>query len=173
MRDPKDVMVSAWLHATKNKGNFDGSLVDYVMDDRFGIVKWEVFHRNWWEKRRPKYCQPLWYEHLVTETEQQLGNTLLFLGVKFAPEYVTTVANIRLEAFQIWEKEGVLKEGPKRPKGDDTEGYYHRRGKIGGWTDYMSQELADSIDEVTKDNQWLKTKDMYSFAARAESAPPS
>lgn len=150
-REPKDVLVSAHLHATKRKGNFKGTLSEYIRDPRYGIKKILAFTRLWINNQSvPKSFMTTSYERLVDNTEEELHNILRFLKI---PSTLGTrtkaVEDANIDNLREKEAEGFFVEGvskPKRPKQIDT--YYHRKGGCGGYVDYMTEEDIAYCNEV-------------------------
>ena len=47
VRDPRDVIVSYYLHCTRRRKYFSGTISDFIRDDKFGIEKIIMFLNNW------------------------------------------------------------------------------------------------------------------------------
>jgi hypothetical protein len=137
-REPKDVVVSAWLHATKRKGNFKGTLSEYIRDPRFGIEKILRFQQLWEEVSE----MDIEYETLVEHTFDSMKEICDLIFPVVDDELIKeSIEACSLERLQERERLGDPRLGigkPKRPEQIET--YYFRRGKIGGYVDYMSEE---------------------------------
>lgn len=152
-RDPKDQVLSAYLHAKKNKGYKVGTLSEYIRDRRFGVEKIVTFNNNWYDQSHvPKKFCSISYEALHEGTEAVLALVLTFFDIPFSKEDLEfAVENSSLEQLQKWEKEGFLNQNvpkPKHPK--DKDSYYHRKGIIGDYKNYMTPEDIQFCDE------WIK-----------------
>lgn len=142
-REPKDTLVSAHLHATNRKGNFNGTLSEYVRDPRFGIEKILRFEEIWEDNANvPTEFMVITYEDLVDRTFQLLMAVCRFFGIPFTEESVSrAVEDGHIDKLRKAEADGFFEGGigrPKRPKNLDS--YYHRKGGVGGYVDYMPPE---------------------------------
>lgn len=148
LREPKDVVVSAWLHAVKNKGIYSESLKQYMRDPKFGIKKIVAFYNIWFENQMvPKKFKHVWYEHLTRYPIQELAEICTFLqiphtleDIKFAVEHSTLEMLHNLE--------------DTKKKNKDPESYYFRRGKIGGFVDYMDVDDINYANNIIKGLAW-------------------
>jgi hypothetical protein len=153
-RDPRDIAVSAHLHATKRKGNFQGTLSDYIRDPRYGIEKIVRFYEIWkLNKRVPASYLEIDYEDLVSNTAGTLKIVLDFLGIDWTPESIhAAVRDGHIDSLREKEAAGFFKEGigkPKRP--EDLDSYYHRKGGVGGFVEYMTEDDILYCNTVMKD----------------------
>lgn len=153
-RDPKDTLVSAWLHATKRKGNFKGTLTEYIRDPRFGMEKITRFTQIWRDAARiPQDFMEITYEEMVANPSSKLVAVCVFFDIPYTWESIDkAVADGTLEKLREKEASGFFVEGigkPKHPEDIDT--YYHRKGGSGGYVDYMTKEdiayCEEFIDE--------------------------
>ncbi len=152
-RDPKDTLVSAHLHATKRKGNFDGTLSEYIRDPRYGIAKLARFNKIWFANQGvPERFMTISYEGLLDNPEYCLRAICVFLQVPHRPlDIELAVRDSSIEKLRDAEKTGYFEQGigkPKRPEDVDT--YYHRKGGCGGYVDYMTKEDIEYCDDHSK-----------------------
>lgn len=150
LREPKDQIVSCWLHASKNKRKYKGTLEEYIRDPRYGIYKLITFYNNWcnWP------CYPVWYEDLVENPFYTLDAVLEYMGVCGDVSYAISTGT--MENLQQWEREGgyIGVHKPKRP--EDKDSYYFRRGKIGGYVDYMTDKDIAYCEEAIRQFRWYR-----------------
>lgn len=142
-RDPKDTLVSAWLHATKRKGNFEGTLTEYIRDPRFGMEKITRFTQIWRDAARiPQDFMEITYEEMVTNPVSKLMAVCIFLDIPYTAESIDkAIADGTLEKLREKEASGFFVEGLGKPKHpEDLDTYYHRKGGSGGYVDYMTKE---------------------------------
>ena len=142
-RDPKDTLVSAHLHATKRKGNFKGTLSEYIRDPRYGIAKVTRFTQIWMNNQSsPKSFMTTSYEKLIEDTKTELYDICVFLEIPCTYDSVLkAVRDGNIENLREKEASGFFINGvskPKHPENLDT--YYHRKGGCGGYVDYMTKE---------------------------------
>jgi hypothetical protein len=153
-RDPRDILVSAHLHATKRKGNFRGTLSDYIRDPRFGIEKVVRFYQIWrLNKNVPSAYLEIDYEDLLRDTVGTLRMVCHFLSVPFTEiSLIWAVTQGHIDSLRAKEASGFFKEGvgkPKRP--GDPDSYYHRKGGSGGFIKYMTDDDIIYCDAVMED----------------------
>lgn len=150
LREPKDVVVSAWLHATKNKRIFKGSLQEYIRDSKFGIKKIVTFYNIWFQNRFvPKEFKVLWYEDLMWHTEERLKEVCALFGIPHTSQDIAfAVETTVLDNLRNLEN--------NKKKYNDPERQYFRKGKINGYWDYMTEEDIKFCDEAIKELVWLR-----------------
>ena len=150
MRDPKDQVLSAYLHAKKNKGYFTGTLSEYIRDRRYGVEKIITFANNWYDQQHvPKTFYPMWYEEMKRYPYECLAQAFRQFKICIFPANIeSAVEQASLEQLQAWEREGFLNRGVPKPKHpEDPESYYHRKGIVGDYKNHMTQDDIDFCDE--------------------------
>lgn len=150
-RDPRDILVSAHLHATKRKGNFKGTLSDYIRDPRFGIAKVVRFYKIWRNNKNvPAAYLEIDYEDLLMDTVGTLQMACAFLRVPYSGMSVLqAVRDGHIDKLREKEASGFFEEGvgkPKRP--GDPDSYYHRKGGSGGFIKHMTDDDILYCDAV-------------------------
>lgn len=154
-RELKDTIVSAFFQANKREHVFHGSISDFIRDDRFGVKRIITFYNNWWKsKDTPQDFLHITYEDMHREPKTVLIRVLNFIGEK---EIDTTDVDISID-FCSFEK---LKEAEKENKfnsfrlrtatNQDPESFKVRRGKIGGYTEYLSVEDIEYINQIERE----------------------
>lgn len=142
VRDPRDVLVSCYLQATKRRRVFDGPISAFVRDDRYGIRKCAAFHRIWSRNQDvPRRFLLVRYEDMQRDPAAALISVLAVLDIpKVSPDVVSRAVSFgefanmqRLEATGYF-NEGVLKPGNVA----DPESFKVRRGEIGAYSEYVS-----------------------------------
>ncbi len=142
-RDPRDILVSAHLHATKRKGNYEGTLSEYIRDPRYGIAKIRKFTDMWFENQwLPESFMTISYERLLLHTEDELTDICRFLRIPWSEESIDkAVLDATIENLREKEASGFFIEGVGKPKHpEDIDTYYHRKGGSGGYVNYMTKE---------------------------------
>lgn len=155
VREIKDVIVSAYFHATKRKKLFKGSISEFIRSNKYGVKKIVTFYNIWHANMDvPQDFLLVKYEDIHSDTKDMLRKVLNFIGVKDTPESVieNAVAFAKLENMKKFEKGKVFK-GSKMTPGDETdpESFKVRKGKIGGYSEYLSAEDIKYIDDVIKE----------------------
>lgn len=148
LREPKDTLVSAWLHAALNKKIYKNSLYDYIRDPRFGVMKIVTFYNIWFENNHiPAGFKSIWYEELCRTPFKALKSICKFF------ELPCTDTDIEFAVKTATLENLISLESSKR-KNQDPESRYFRRGKIGGFVDYMSKEEIELCDKTIKTLMW-------------------
>lgn len=154
-RHPHDVMVSSYFHATKRIHNFthyDGTIQEFIRSREYGIEKLINFYNIWYKNRyMPEDFLLIRYEELHDDTASTLRKLLDFLGI----DNVTneTIDNaIKFASFRNMknmEEEQSFNSKIMQPgKKDDNESYKVRKGKVGGYVDYLTSQDIAYIDKA-------------------------
>ena len=136
VRDPRDVIVSSYFHATRQKHRFQGDIDQFIADRDLGLPAL-VRYLNGWAKgveRRRTYV--LSYEKLTAATAAETAKVLTFLGCEIkSGELEKAVEAGRFSAM----KEQELSIGLPAHEYDrsDGESLRMRRGQVGGFGDYL------------------------------------
>lgn len=152
-RGVADTMVSAYFQATRRKHLFDGSLSEFLESDRFGVVKLVTFLEQWYRAAdSPRAFLRASYEALHVGAVATLTDVLCFLGVDApAPEDVAAAVEYgRFENMRRMEERDAVSSRWLRPGDpDDPESFKTRRGKVGGFRDYLEPEDIAYIRAAT------------------------
>ncbi len=158
IRDPRDVLVSTYFHATKRVNalygvNEDfGSISEFVRSDQYGIRKIIAFYKVWFDNQTlPRDFLLIRYEDMHKETAACLRSVLEFIGVKnISEETIINAVNFsRFENMKKLERsEQFQSRMLKAADPNDEESYKVRRGKVGGYSDYISQQDLEFIEQV-------------------------
>jgi len=144
VRDPRDVVVSLYFQLTKRSHLFSGELSEMIRHPMFGIQTIVNIMNTWlheWEDKAN--FKMIHYEYCRAFTEKAFLEILNFLGIKEVND--TAFANSlkfssfdnmkRLESNKQFGK-SILVPGDR----NDPESYKVRRGKVGGFKEYMNRE---------------------------------
>lgn len=156
VRDPRDTAVSQYfqwkhrMHPSKKTLNFyprhdaEISVADFVLGEPMGLDGILDFLEIW-QRNLPRIAAAhvVRYEDLRGDTATTLAGILAFLGTPCAPEVVedalafASVENMRkLEAGGV--KVGYSGQRLKPGDAANPESFKVRRGKVGGWRDYLT-----------------------------------
>lgn len=162
MRDPRDLIVSYYFEVTRREkiDKWNG-ISDFIRDDRFGISTVIQFYNMWCSNRNIVHRFLLIkYEDLKKDCRAELKKLLKFVGIRPHRRWVTSA--VRYGSFdsmrkiedtgQIEKVVGIGSKGVSLRPGDssDPESYKTRRGKVGGYVDYLSTEDIDYCNERMK-----------------------
>ncbi len=155
VRDPKDVIVSSYFHVTKRQRRFDGSISEFIRSDIYGIKKIVTFYKIWLDNQTiPKDFLLLKYENIHKDTSDVLRSLLTFTGVQNVPENTieTAVKFSDFENMRKLESSQTFSKTSMQP-GDtnDEESYKVRKGKVGSYSEYLSQDDMNFINQVIEE----------------------
>jgi len=163
MRNPKDVLVSLYHFYRANKflGNFSGTWDEFFeLHKKEGLVYSPVckYQGDWYKRRDEPNVFIIKYEELHQDTEGILRKLLNFLGKEFTDQQVADV--IRLSSFDsLAEKSKANMKGVDNPVIDPKISPFFRKGKVGDWRNYYSEEQNAFIESQIlemKDNSGLE-----------------
>jgi hypothetical protein len=167
VRDPRDTAVSQffqWKHrmvARKKVINGyplgDVSVHDFIAGEEAGVPKIITFMNDWAAEigRMPKLLV-VRYEDLRADTKGALRRILEFLGQHPSDAELEDAVNFAsIDNMRRMEIENAGKAGAQRSMkpGDarDPSSFKVRRGKVGGWHDYVTEEQAAAIDQMVRE----------------------
>ena len=159
-REVKDTVVSGYFFSAKRlnlhgEPLFQGTLSEYVRDDRYGAKKTLIFYKNWAEQKHiPRRLSSVRYEEMHENAGGVLEKSLRFIGEKKI-SWRAVEGAVKFCSFENLKRLGLTNKykdsvlAPGDP--DDPESYKMRQGKIGGHADYLSQEDIDYIDGLMEE----------------------
>lgn len=167
VRDPRDTAVSQffqWKHRIVPRKKVingyplaDVDVHGFITGEEAGIPKIISF-MNDWAAEIPKFPKLLVvrYEDLRADTKGELRRILAFLGQQPDDadlEDATRFASIDNMRRMEVENAGKATAQRSMKPGDasDPSSYKVRRGKVGGWTDYVTEEQAEAIDGMVRE----------------------
>ena len=157
MRDPRDMIVSMYFELTHRKRKFKGTLSQFIRDDKVGI-KSIITHYNKWHayKGSVKSWHEIWYEEFLEMPRTCLAELLGILGQNVhLPKVEKVVQDCAFDHMREMEKRGGGKLAAYKGhfgrhwKEGDPESFRCRKGKVGGYRDYMSPE------DIEYCNKWI------------------
>ncbi len=158
-RDIEDILVSCYFHATRRTKRKDklysGTLSDLIRSDRYGARKVISFYNIWHGQREvPKEFMLIRYEDMHEKTDEVLAQVLHFLGAKNIERHIieTAVQFASFNSMKKKERAGFFKHHSMKPRNtNDPESYKVRKGVVGGYKSYLSQEDIKYIDELKRE----------------------
>lgn len=153
-RNIHDVLVSYYFEATKRNISYEGNIHDFIMDDTLGVKKILQFYKNWWDNREiPKKLLFLRYEDLRKDTVDKLKEVLDFFEVYKVNDKSISEA-IEFASFQNMKKMEINKIYSNKEllpgNMSDEESFKVRKGKIGGYINYLNEDDIEYIDKMLK-----------------------
>jgi hypothetical protein len=156
VRDVRDVMVS--LYFQNSRRTADQSLPEEMLKDIDTFVRSDVgsldsfltFYKIWYQARTiPRAFLLVRYEDMHADPEGELRKVLDFAGVKGLKEadIQEAVTFAKFENMRELELAGAGNRKMLAPGNvDDPESFKTRRGKVGGYWDYLSEETVEYIN---------------------------
>ena len=153
MRNPKDTIVSYYhfyrMNSTLNK--FSGT-----WDEYFDLYKdkhlWggDVldFNISWWNLRHLDNVLILKFEDMKDDPEDAIRTVARFVGKELSKEEIAEVAE-RSSFSQM--KQDPKFNGTAVPRYDTNVSSFMRKGEVGDWKNYFSQEQSDYVDRQCKE----------------------
>jgi hypothetical protein len=143
-RDPRDVIVSSYFQASRRQRVFAGPLGEFLEHPKLGFQNLLRYQRSWSERgpSLPWFSETS-YERMHEDPVEELIGLLTRLTVpKIDRRRVARVLDrFRFERMKALEQSGTLGVfygGKLRPKDPgDPESMKVRRGKVGGYVDYL------------------------------------
>jgi hypothetical protein len=168
VRDPRDTAVSQffqWKHRMEPRKKVindyplpdDTTVQDFIAGDKAGVPKIIEF-MNAWAAAAPKIQKLLVvrYEDLRADTATQLRRIVEFLGEQPTDaDLADAVGFASIDNMRRMETENANKSGGQRSmkpgNADDPSSFKVRRGKVGGWRDYVTEEQAQALDRMVRE----------------------
>ena len=151
-RDVKDILVSAYFQATKRINVFEGDVSEFIATEEFGVLKVLRFYSIWLHNKAvPDDFLFISYEDLHWSPRKTLYRVLQFIGEKSLREDLLdqSIVNCSFSTMKKCEAADRYQKTMLRPTDNaDQESYKVRRGKIGGYAEYLSHDDAAYIDAV-------------------------
>jgi hypothetical protein len=143
-RDLRDTVVSNYFQVTRREHRFEGDLATYLRWPR-GSFEGMLRYYNVWAAQRhvPRDFLLVRYEDLHADTARELRRVARFLGLAGVTE-ATIEAAVEHGSFGSMKKREATRPADGTPlaagKAGDPESFKTRRGKIGGFVDYLSAD---------------------------------
>ncbi|WP_244481999.1 sulfotransferase domain-containing protein [Rhizobium sp. Root1204] len=146
VRDPRDVLVSGFFHATRHKGRFSGSLSDFIDDADYGMPKMISYLNGWASGLSGRRHHIVSYENLSAVPLKEIEGILNFLGCEVKPAVLKAAIDAgQFEKMQEMEvAEGIPAHEYDRT---DLQSMRMRKGLVGGFNDYLSDDEIARIEE--------------------------
>lgn len=144
LRDPRDVCVSAFFHQTRHKKRFSGEISQFIDDRQFGLPSIIDYHNGWADGLIGRPSLVLSYEEIKRDTAGSVRRLLGFLKVPV--DEAALAQAIALASFdQMKKSEQKVQISGHAYDPNDGESARMRKGKVGGFTDYLSEAEVGRI----------------------------
>lgn len=143
-RDPRDVLVSYYMHCTQRDPIYEGPLGEFVRDSMFGIEKIVRFMNLWVDgENAARAFMLLRYEDLKLDAESAMSRTVSFLGLPVDEDLIAKAVDYsRLDNMKKLERSGALSGDERFGAGSSgsQDGFKVRQGRVGGFRQAMSDD---------------------------------
>lgn len=156
VRQPHDVVVSSYFHAKNRFKIYDDSISQFIRDDRYGIRKIANFTKIWFDNQNiPKDFLFLHYEDIHENPLSCLQNVFNFIDENHNIPLKVLENAVEFSSFKNMKKMETAGSVPSNThftdNVKDSESYKVRKGKVGGYVDYLSSEDIEFIDKVLQE----------------------
>lgn len=161
-RDPRDVIVSSYFEMKKRgqlfgdnpyesrSAEYQGSLEDFIHRKEGGFETVLRYYNIWAQNRQvPKDFLLIRYEDLKASPQTELRRIVDFLGLQEIDDGTLreAVEFASFENMRKMEEQRQFQGGMLNPANqNDQESYKTRRGKIGGYAEYLSPEQIEYLN---------------------------
>lgn len=164
IRDPRDTIVSYYFQRTKRRQRpYAGDLSAFLHEREGGFDSLLEFYNIWAECRDvPAAFLLVRYEDLRSDPTGELRRVLDFLGLDVIEDSLLTevVDALTFEKMRKMEQQDQLQKRSLRPGNkEDEESYKTRRGKVGGFRDYLSSDDIRLLNEKME-----RLSDIYGYS---------
>ena len=168
-RDPRDVMVSAYFHATRHKNRFRGSIHDFILDRYQGMPALLCYLNGWAGGLAKGRHHLVTYEALSENLAEALDAIIAFLGLDRDHGAVThAVDRSGFQAMRdIEQRAGIPGHHYDR---SDGESLRMRKGKAGGFQDYLSAGEIRLVDTMWADGASASARPVRIGLAKSDRA---
>lgn len=147
VRDPRDVMVSSYFHATRHKKRYDGDMSAFLKDSSQGLKSLIDYLNNWARALKDHPHLVTSYEKLTVDPNAALTSVVNFIGCPVSPEAATNA--VAQSSFKSMRESEVSVGIPGHDYDrTDEKSLRMRRGKVGGFHDYLTKEHISYIDHA-------------------------
>jgi hypothetical protein len=165
VRDPRDVVVSGYFQATKRLGVYEGPISEFIRDPKHGIEKIVIFNSEWLAAAKvPQDFCLIQYEEMHARLSEVLERVIRFANPSHAmPDLAKIIEIGRFENMREKETSGEFAKayGGILEPGDitDPESFKCRKGKVGGYDEYLSADDIAYCDQVMRDHRYMEFLD--------------
>ncbi|WP_150291993.1 sulfotransferase domain-containing protein [Sphingobium estronivorans] len=146
VRDPRDVIVSAYFHATRHKKTFAGDIAAFLNEPKYGLAALTGYLNGWADGLAGRPHHLISYEHMLAQPAPTVAGILSFLGVEPEGDLVArAVAAAQFDRMRDKERDGGI-PGHDYDRNDD-QSLRMRSGKAGTFGELLNADQADLVLE--------------------------
>jgi Sulfotransferase domain len=166
VRDPRDVIVSLYFHKSFRRGEskrYNGSISQFIRLKMGGMESMIKFYNVWAENHLlPEKFLLVRYEDMIQDSKKELERVFNFMGINWlSGETLNNAVQYgSFDNLQSIEASNKLSTTSLQTNNvDNHESFKVRKGKVGGYKDYLSAEDIDYIEELIS----KQLSDYFSF----------
>ena len=151
IRDPRDVMVSAYFHETRHKHRFSGGMLAFLQNRKLGLPTLVQYLNGWADALGKCENVVISYEELSRDAETETARVLRFIDCRIDEGVLKTA--ISAAGFEAMREIEVLAGIPGHDYDrNDSDSLRMRRGKAQGYTEHLSAAEISFIENYCFDN---------------------
>lgn len=178
VRDPRDILVSSFFEKTKRKPakrsekpRFTGTINEFVYQNIGGIDTIIAFYNNWLKNKEiPDDFKVIRYEDLRRNTRETFMDVLAYIGIseldeKILDEVLDLGKIEKMRKMEAQSARGAHTSSRSDPDVEsafmtrafqpadpnDPETFKVRKGKVGGYVDYLGKEEIAFLEQKIRD----------------------
>lgn len=151
VREPRDVLVSAYFHARYRQQSFHGSIAEFVRNPYVGIEKLLLALNCWHSERHlAASFEVISYEQMRHRPGDVLRKTLRFAGIADVDDALVeeSIDFTRVDNLQRLEQSDFFRSSSMRGASVDPRSRKVRSGKVGGFREHLSEDDLHFIAEA-------------------------
>lgn len=166
IRDIRDTLVSSYFQEIKRDKVYNSGISSFILNETMGIKKIIAFYNMWFKNQKEvKEFRLIRYEDIHKNPEAVLRNVMKFIGIDKIDNKIIYQA-IEFAAFKnmkkMEERNQFRDQALRSSKTTDKDSFKVRRGKVGGYTDYLSEDNINKIESILKEMS-IKECDWYTY----------
>ncbi|MFD3658825.1 sulfotransferase domain-containing protein [Streptomyces sp. NPDC058620] len=175
VRDLRDTAVSRYFQCSRRPQDpYPGTIGDFLTEEQGSVRTCVAFWNIWYANRGvPASFLLTSYERLAADTAGELGRVLDFCGLPSVGEQILSGAAdfASFANMRTMEDTDALQSERLRPAiPGDPDAYKTRRGVVGGYRDYLSDEHIDYVNALIRQDL---TPQLRTAALAADHPRPS
>jgi hypothetical protein len=148
VRDPRDVVVSMFFEATRRTGNYTGTIAQFVREPVGGLDAIIDYYNVWADARTvPRRFHLVRYEDLHADPGGALAAVLTAMDLPVGDAAIDAAIGFsRFDNMRKLETANAFgSDRLKQAKSGDAESFKTRKGKVGGYRDYLTGADLDYV----------------------------
>ena len=164
LRDPRDVLVSFWLHQSRQFRRFSGDLSSFIRHEAYGIGFLLGYLQSWQEVTLARRTLVMTYEELHADAPAALRAVCAFLEIPASEQEISAaVVSGSFQRMQALERRGGI-AGHRYDRSDES-ALRVRRGLVRGYQEHLcaadEMYIGSAIDSAATGVQLMLARTGY------------